>query len=102
MPHIINIGTNSLQNYIKSSSYTNFSSSNYNYLTDVASQPTAQPEKPMQIAYTVHEHFLITAFICTLSIKDCMIEDNTYLLDFPNEEVRNGFVDALAAGYMIS
>ena len=34
-----------------------------------------------------------------LTIKDCMIEDNTYLLDFPNEEVRNGFIDAIACGY---
>ena len=34
-----------------------------------------------------------------LTIKDCMLEDNTYLLDFPNEEVRNGFVDALASGF---
>ena len=34
-----------------------------------------------------------------LTIKDCMIEDNIYLLDFPNEEVRNGFIDALACGY---
>ena len=34
-----------------------------------------------------------------LTIKDCMIEDNIYLLDFPNEEVRNGFIDAIACGY---
>ena len=34
-----------------------------------------------------------------LTIKDCMIEDNTYLLDFPNDEVRNGFIDAVACGY---
>ena len=34
-----------------------------------------------------------------LTIKDCMIEDNTYLLDFPNEEVRDGFIDAIACGY---
>ena len=34
-----------------------------------------------------------------LTIKDCMIEDNTYLLDFPNDEVRDGFIDAVACGY---
>ena len=34
-----------------------------------------------------------------LTVKDCRAEDNTYLLDFPNEEVRNGFVGAAAAGY---
>ena len=34
-----------------------------------------------------------------LTIKDCNIEDNTYLLDFPNEEVRNGFIDTVASRY---
>ena len=34
-----------------------------------------------------------------LTIKDCIISDNTYLLDFPNEEVRNGFIDAVSSGY---
>ena len=34
-----------------------------------------------------------------LTIKDCNIERNTYLLDFPNEEVRNGFVETLASRY---
>ena len=34
-----------------------------------------------------------------LTIKDCNIEDNTYLLDFPNEEVRNGFIDTIASRY---
>ena len=34
-----------------------------------------------------------------LTIKDCRPEDNTYLLDFPNEEVRNGFITAVAGGY---
>ena len=34
-----------------------------------------------------------------LTIKDCIFEDNTYLLDFPNEEVRNGFINILASGY---
>ena len=34
-----------------------------------------------------------------LTIKDCMIEDNTYLLDFPNGEVRDGFIDAVACEY---
>ena len=34
-----------------------------------------------------------------LSIKDCNIDRNTYLLDFPNEEVRNGFVETLASRY---
>ena len=30
-----------------------------------------------------------------LTIKDCNIEDNAYLLDFPNEEVRNGFIELI-------
>ena len=34
-----------------------------------------------------------------LTIKDCNIDRNTYLLDFPNEEVRNGFVETLASRY---
>ena len=34
-----------------------------------------------------------------LTIKDCNIEDNTYLLDFPNEEVRTGFIGTIASGY---
>ena len=34
-----------------------------------------------------------------LTIKDVHIEDNTYLLDFPNEEVRNGFISTLASRY---
>ena len=34
-----------------------------------------------------------------LTIKEYNKFFNTYLLDFPNEEVRHGFVDVLAAGY---
>ena len=34
-----------------------------------------------------------------LTIKGYNPRRNTYLLDFPNEEVRHGFVDVLAAGY---
>ena len=34
-----------------------------------------------------------------LTIKDCNIDRNTYLLDFPNEEVRNGFIETLASRY---
>ena len=34
-----------------------------------------------------------------LTIKDCNIEDNTYLLDLPNEEVRNGFINTVASRY---
>ena len=34
-----------------------------------------------------------------LTIKDCNIGRNTYLLDFPNEEVQNGFVETLASRY---
>ena len=34
-----------------------------------------------------------------LTIKDCNKRLSTYLLDFPNEEVRNGFIDAVASGY---
>ena len=34
-----------------------------------------------------------------LTIKNCNIEDNTYLLDFPNEEVRTGFIGTIASGY---
>ena len=34
-----------------------------------------------------------------LTIKDYNKRLSTYLLDFPNEEVRNGFIDAIATGY---
>ena len=34
-----------------------------------------------------------------LTIKDYDKRHNSYLLDFPNEEVRTGFVSALATGY---
>ena len=34
-----------------------------------------------------------------LTIKECNLEDNTYLLDFPNEEVRNGFIGTVASRY---
>ena len=34
-----------------------------------------------------------------LTIKGYNRRRDTYLLDFPNEEVRNGFIDALASGY---
>ncbi|MGN0222227.1 MAG: AAA family ATPase [Prevotella sp.] len=34
-----------------------------------------------------------------LTIKDFDRNRNAYLLDFPNEEVRTGFIDMLAAGY---
>ena len=34
-----------------------------------------------------------------LTIKDCNIDRNTYLLDFPNEEVRNGFIETVASRY---
>ena len=34
-----------------------------------------------------------------LTIKDYNKRLSTYLLDFPNEEVRNGFIDAVASGY---
>ena len=34
-----------------------------------------------------------------LTIKDCNIEDNTYLLDLPNEEVGNGFINTVASRY---
>ncbi len=34
-----------------------------------------------------------------LTIKDINIARNTYLLDFPNEEVKNGFVETLASRY---
>ena len=34
-----------------------------------------------------------------LTIKDCNIDRNTYFLDFPNEEVRNGFIETLASRY---
>ena len=30
-----------------------------------------------------------------LTIKDCNIDRNTYLLDIPNEEVRNGFIEII-------
>lgn len=37
-----------------------------------------------------------------LTIKACRPEDNTYLLDFPNEEVRNGFIDTVASRYFFN
>ena len=35
-----------------------------------------------------------------LTIKDCDLEMNTYLLDFPNNEVKNGFLTMVAADYL--
>ena len=35
-----------------------------------------------------------------LTIKDCDMEMNTYLLDFPNNEVKKGFVTMVAADYL--
>ena len=35
-----------------------------------------------------------------LTIKDCDLDMNTYLLDFPNNEVKNGFVTMVAADYL--
>jgi len=35
-----------------------------------------------------------------LTIKDCDMEMNTYLLDFPNNEVKKGFVTLIAASYL--
>ena len=37
-----------------------------------------------------------------LTIKDCDLEMNSYLLDFPNNEVKNGFVSMVAADYLKS
>ena len=37
-----------------------------------------------------------------LTIKDCDLDMNTYLLDFPNNEVKNGFVSMVAADYLKS
>ena len=37
-----------------------------------------------------------------LTIKDCNLRRNTYLLDFPNNEVKNGFVTMVAADYLKS
>lgn len=37
-----------------------------------------------------------------LTIKDCNLHRNTYLLDFPNNEVKNGFVTMVAADYLKS
>lgn len=34
-----------------------------------------------------------------LTIKDYNSRRNTYKLDFPNEEVHNGFIDVLASNY---
>ena len=34
-----------------------------------------------------------------LTIKDFVPDDNTYLLDFPNEEVKTGFIATVASGY---
>ena len=35
-----------------------------------------------------------------LTIKDCNLRRNTYLLDFPNDEVKNGFISILANDYL--
>ena len=35
-----------------------------------------------------------------LTIKDCDLEMNTYLLDFPNNEVKKGFVTMVASDYL--
>ena len=35
-----------------------------------------------------------------LTIKDCNVRRNTYLLDFPNDEVKNGFISILANDYL--
>ena len=37
-----------------------------------------------------------------LTIKDCNLQRNTYLLDFPNNEVKNGFVTMAATDYLES
>ena len=37
-----------------------------------------------------------------LTVKDCNLRRNTYLLDFPNNEVKNGFVSLVAADYLKS
>lgn len=35
-----------------------------------------------------------------LTVKDCNLRRNTYLLDFPNNEVKNGFISILANDYL--
>ena len=37
-----------------------------------------------------------------LTVKDCNLRRNTYLLDFPNNEVKSGFVTMVAADYLKS
>ena len=37
-----------------------------------------------------------------LTIKDCDLDMDTYLLDFPNNEVKNGFVTMIVADYLKS
>ena len=37
-----------------------------------------------------------------LTVKDCNLRRNTYLLDFPNDEVKNGFLTIIAADYLKS
>ena len=37
-----------------------------------------------------------------LTIKGCNLRTNRFLLDFPNNEVRKGFLSILAAGYLKS
>lgn len=37
-----------------------------------------------------------------LTIKECDISTNTFLLDFPNNEVRKGFVTLVANNYLQS
>ena len=35
-----------------------------------------------------------------LTVKDCDMEFGTFLLDFPNNEVKNGFVSLVASNYL--
>ena len=35
-----------------------------------------------------------------LTIKEFHHDDNSYLLDFPNEEVRTGFIAMMASGFL--
>ena len=47
----------------------------------------------------VEQQLLIIYLSGYLTIKDFNERLYTYKLDFPNEEVRNGFIDAVASGY---
>ena len=76
----------------------NHTQENLNELTGKYYRPSqfidykADVEKPLQM-------ILQSGY---LTIKDCDLDMDTYLLDFPNNEVKNGFVTMIVADYLKS